>query len=479
MNKLFFGDCLDIMKRYIPNEAVDLIYLDPPWNKKKRFNMLFSEKDGSQAASQIKAFEDIWHWDEAAAEAYEDVVENGPEKVSLALQGFRTFLGTCDMLAYLSMMAQRLIDLRRVLKPTGSIYFHCDPASSHYLKTLMDSLFGYANFRNEIVWRIGWVSGYKTQKVGWIRNHDIILYYVMSPNFTFNKEYIKYPDGYVRRDGKPPTGKGFPIEDTWNCHSGDILNSIMIMSFSREKLGYPTQKPISLLERIIKASSNEGDVVLDPFCGCGTTIDAAQRLNRSWIGIDIAYLAMTVIEKRLNDTYGDDVEYELVGEPISVSDARALAIHDRFHFQTWALGLVGARPSDPKRGADKGIDGRLFFHDGVNGQTKQIVLSVKSGKPGISHIRELWEVTEREQAEIGVLIAMEKSTRTMKSEAAAAGFYQSPLKTKHPKLQIITIKELLSGKDIDYPRTRADVTYKKAGRFKGRLLDQLDLIANE
>jgi site-specific DNA-methyltransferase (adenine-specific) len=208
--------------------------------------------------------------------------------------------------SYLAYMAARILEMRRVLKPTGSIYLHCDPTMSHYLKLVMDAVFGRDNFRNEIIWRIGWVSGFKTQKRGWIRNHDTLLYYVGGPDATkgFNKEYIPYPPDYRRRDGKKPTGKGIPIEDTWNSHSGDVLNSIMIMSFSTEKMGYPTQKPLALLERIIKASSNEGDVVLDPFCGCATTCVAAESLGREWAGIDLSPKAVELVKHRLADQHG-------------------------------------------------------------------------------------------------------------------------------------------------------------------------------
>ena len=219
-------------------------------------------------------------------------------------------------------------EMHRVLKPTGSIYLHCDPTASHYLKILMDSIFGVANFRNEIVWRIGWVSGFKTQKRGWIRNHDTILYYLKTSEAQkfFNKEYIAYPPGYVRRDGKKPTGRGFPIEDTWNCSDQDRLDSIMIKSFSTEKLSYPTQKPVDLLRRIIKASSNKGDVVLDPFCGCGTTIAAAEQLQRSWIGIDITYSAVAAIKERFKReklTYWNEVEWdeiEILNSPRTVKE---------------------------------------------------------------------------------------------------------------------------------------------------------------
>ena len=374
------------------------------------------------------------------------------------LIAFRKFLETNDMLAYLSMMAPRLVELRRVLKPTGSLY----------LKLLLDAVFGHGNFRNEVVWRIGWISDFKSQKRGWIRNHDTILYYVRSSaaHKRFNKEYIPYPPGYRRRDGEKPTGKGIPVEDTWNCSSGDVLDSIMIKSFSTEKLGYLTQKPVALLERIVKASSNPGEVVLDPFCGCGTTIAAAQKLSRRWIGIDITHLAISLIRHRLRDSFGKNCQFDVVGEPVSPHDAAALEGQDPYQFQWSALGSAGARPIEQKKGADQGIDGRLYFHDeGRNGKTKQIIFSVKAGHLTVSQIRDLVGVVNREKAQIGVFLSLDPPTAPMRREAASAGFYKSPWGKNYPRIQLLTIEDLLGGKTVDYPHT-ADVTFKRAKRLR-------------
>jgi SAM-dependent methyltransferase len=241
----------------------------------------------------------------------------------------------------------------------------------------------------------------------------------------------------------------------------------MISSQSAERLGYPTQKPEALLERIISASSNEGDLVLDPFCGCGTTIAVAQRLNRQWIGIDITHLAITLMKHRLRDAFGEEIAktYQTIGEPTSLPDAETLAAEDPYQFQWWALGLVGARPVEQKKGSDKGIDGRLYFHDEVEGgKTKQVILSVKAGNTNVAHLRDLRGVVEREQAEIGVLITMQEPTQPMRAEAAGAGFYHSPGWNKdYPKLQILTVAELLEGKGIDMPPLgQVNRTFKKA-----------------
>ena len=275
--RLYIGDNLPVLCG-LEDESVDLIYLDPPFNSKRIYEGNLDKGIGKMA------FTDIWRMSDISAEDSWRLQMFCPAAFNL-IQTFSDTHGEAWQ-AYLTFMAIRLDEMRRILKPTGSIYLHCDPKMSHPLKMVMDIVFGQVNFRNEIVWRIGWVSGYKTQKNGFIRNHDSIFYYVKSENFIFNKEYIPYPRGYVRRDGKPPTGKGVPIEDTWNCNNSDVLDSVMIKSFSKEKTGWATQKPLALLERIIKASSNKGDVVLDPFCGCGTTCVAAEKWGRQWIGVD-------------------------------------------------------------------------------------------------------------------------------------------------------------------------------------------------
>lgn len=459
-NYLYYGDNLDVLRKHVEDESVDLIYLDPPFKSNADYNVLFAEKDGAPAAAQLVAFEDTWEWNETAALAYHEIVESGG-KVSQLMQALMKFLGGSDMMAYLAMMAPRLVELHRVLAPTGSLYLHCDSTASHYLKLLLDSVFGVRHFRREVIWRSGWVSGFKTRVANWIRNHDVILYYTKSDEFTFNidKTFMPHPPGYRRRGGGE-NPQGVRIDDVWS----DIY-SPMIMSFSTEKLGYPTQKPVKLLERIIEASSNEGDVVLDPFCGCGTAIHAAQELDRSWIGINITHLASGLVKHRLQNAFGAGVPYEVVGEPTTVYDAEDLAKDDPYQFQWWAVGLVGGRLDEKKKGADQGIDGRLYFHDDPNPETtKQIILSVKAGKIPPAHIRELRGTVERGGAEIVVLISMREPTKPMRQEAAKAGFYKSPWGTTHPRIQILTIEELLGGKGIDYPRTKANVTFRKARR---------------
>jgi site-specific DNA-methyltransferase (adenine-specific) len=465
-NVLYYGDNLDIVRRYIKDESVDLVYLDPPFKSEQNYDVLFAEQNGSRSSAQIRAFDDTWRWDQAAAEAYDEKTTSTqvPQRVSIAIQSFRNFLGDSDMTAYLCMMAPRLLELHRVLKPTGSIYLHCDPTASHYLKVLMDAVFGAENFRREVVWRSGWISGFKARASNWARNHDTLLYYLKDARkpFTFNKElaFKPHPSGYARRGGGG-NPRGVALDDVWDEVA---LYSPWIKSFSTEKLGYATQKPLALLERIIQVCSREGDLVLDPFCGCGTAVIAAERLKRNWIGIDITHLAMNLIKHRLKDAFGDSAKFKVVGEPVDISGAANLAAEDPYQFQWWALGLDGARPADLKKGADKGIDGKRFFNDEAGARTKQIVYSVKAGRPAPAHVRDLHGVLDRVSAAIGVLICMEEPSQQMRAEAASAGFYDSPgWHRKYPKLQILTIAELLGGKRVECPPSRyADATFKKA-----------------
>lgn len=528
LSMLYYGDNLDVLRRHVADESVDLVYLDPPFNSSRNFNVLFAEQDGSRAAAQIKVFEDTWQWDSAAAAAYEEVVEAGG-KPSQILQAFRLFLGDNDMLAYLSMMAPRLVELRRVLKATGSIYLHCDPTASHYLKLLMDAVFGAENFRTEIIWKRS--SAHSDTKQGRKQHgriHDVLLFYTRSDHWTWNPVYTSYDERYVEdfykyveegtgrmyrldnltgpggaakgnpqyevmgvtrywrysrekmdelirqgrvvqtKPGGVPSYKryldemsGVPLQDLWT----DIRP---ISSQGAERLGYPTQKPEALLERIIASSSNEGDLVLDPFCGCGTTIAAAQALNRRWTGIDITHLAINLIRTRLRDSYGTSAKFVVIGEPTTVKDAEELAKTDQYQFQWWALGLVGARPVEQKKGTDKGIDGRLYFHEeGKKGkQTRQAIFSVKAGHVTSSQVRDLVGVLAREKAELGILISFQEPTRDMRKEAASAGFYESPW-GKHPKVQLLTVGDLLQGKTVDMPRTAGtNRTFKKAPKAK-------------
>lgn len=472
MNTLYYGDNLDILRRYVKDESVDLEYLDPPFNSNATYNLLFDEQDGENAPAQIKAFEDTWTWDQSAARAYQETVEQGGE-VAKALMAFRGLLGENNMMAYLAMMAPRLVELRRVLKPTGSIYLHCDPTASHYLKVLMDAVFGYQNFRNEIIWYY-YNKMHDRRKKMFPKATDTLLFYVkdVENDFYFRqlKELRETPVRQLARkkvNGRMVNAKDDEGHVIYRLKTDRTIDNVWripcLQPAARERLGYPTQKPEALLMRVIEASCPENGVVLDPFSGCGTSIAASQMMGRQWIGIDITHLAIALIRHRLEDAYGDKVAYKVIGEPVSVPDAQDLADSDPFQFQWWALGLVGARPVDQKKGADKGIDGRLYFHDDGTATTKQVIFSVKAGQNVHSNmVSELSGVLEREKAQIGVLITMVEPTRAMRANAASGGFYESPW-GKHPRLQILTIAELLEGKKIDMPPAQGvNVTFQKA-----------------
>jgi DNA modification methylase len=476
--RLYYGDNLVVLREHIRDESVDLAYLDPPFNSDQDYNVLFADQNGSRSQAQVRAFEDTWRWDEGAARAYQDMVSTGPDAVARTMEAFRTFMGTNDMLAYLAMMAPRLVELRRVLRRTGTIYLHCDPTASHYLKLLMDAVFGARNFLNEIIW---YYRGAGVPRRARARRHDVILCYAkVQGEHQFYPDPIRRPyaeatvDRFNHYIGNVRGGRDFGKQrlHPLGKHPDDVITDIQpIAPSAKARLGYPTQKPEELLEDFIEASSREGDTILDPFCGCGTTVAVAQRLKRSWIGIDITHLAIALIKHRLRDAFGEKLRYEVTGEPEDLAGARQLAKSDPYQFQWWALSLVGARPVEKRKGADKGIDGRLRFSEGAepDAETKQMVVSVKSGRPAVSHVRELRGVVEREKAVIGVLIAMEEPTRAMREESAGAGFYDSRWTgRKHPRLQILTVADLLSGKGIDCPPLgQTNVTFRRAPKAGG------------
>lgn len=529
-NRLYFGDNLPILREHIADESVDLVYLDPPFNSNANYNVLFKEKSGEHSHAQITAFEDTWEWGAEAEETYFETIQKGG-RLSDFLQAFRVLLGPSDMMAYLVMMAPRLHELHRVLKPTGSIYLHCDPTASHYLKLLMDAIFGGENYLNEITWkRTTAHSDAKQGRKGFGNVNDILLLYTKSDKYTFNFQYVPYSEEYLRkysytdsggrryrldnltgpggaakgnpayevmgvtrywryskakmdelisegriiqtRPGSVPQYKryldempGAPVQNLWD----DIFP---INSQAQERLGYPTQKPETLLERIIRASSNEGDIILDPFCGCGTSISVAERLHRKWIGVDITHIAITLIRHRLFDQFKSELSpYEVIGDPKDVASACALALEDRYRFQVWAAGLVDAFPLQGKlkKGADSGIDGVINFIDDTSGQAKKIIVQVKSGHVKVGDVRDLKGVLEREKAAVGAFITLEEPTAPMKTEAVQAGFYESALKLeggsaeRFPKIQILTIAELLDGKKLAFPR-HVLATFKQAER---------------
>jgi site-specific DNA-methyltransferase (adenine-specific) len=528
LNQLFFGDNLDVLRGSIGSESVDLVYLDPPFNSSANYNVLFSSPKGHQSGAQIEAFEDTWHWGEEAEKEFGEILSQSNTNVAEVIRAFRQFLGENDMMAYLVMMANRLLELHRVLKPNGSLYLHCDPTASHYLKVLMDGVFGPDRFSNEVIWKRTSAHGDASRHFAAV--HDTILVYSKSNDAVWNQCFAPYTDEYINEHfvHKDPDGRLFRRTDLrspsprpnltydylasngrlYRPHANGWAVSIDVMrqldkegrlffpakedarlrrkiyldespgvlvsdvwndlppihASSQERLGYPTQKPLALLQRIINVSSNEGDIILDPFCGCGTAVHAAQKLNRQWIGIDITHLAISLIEKRLRDSF-PGIQFEVHGTPKDYEGAKNLAARDKYQFQWWACSLVNAQPyGGKKKGADGGVDGLVFFQDDT-GTPKKIVVSVKGGENiGVTMVKDLIATIIRQKAEIGLFVTLNAPTKPMIAEAAAAGFYKSPTGATFPKIQVLQIEDLIDrSQSARYPNLDAGaLTFKKA-----------------
>lgn len=527
MKKLYFGDNLDILREHIQDETIDLVYLDPPFNSKRDYNLLFKSPKGHAADAQITAFEDSWHWGPQAEREFNELVRQPNTDVAGMMVALRSFLGENDMMAYLTMMANRLLELHRVLKATGSLYLHCDPSASHYLKIVLDGVFGILNFQNEINWKRTHAHGDSKRKYANIT--DTIFFYSKTKDYLFNPQYLPYSQDYIDKNyssvdengrryqsvtlrspnprpnltydykGYKPHKNGWAVsrqlmekldaegklllpkspdgairekyylDEMPGVIAGDTWTDIPpISAQATERLGYPTQKPLALLERIISASSNPGDVVLDPFCGCGTATHAAEKLGREWIGIDITHLAISLIEKRLRDAF-PSITFEVEGTPKDVDSARSLAERDKYQFQWWACSLVNAQPfQGKKKGADGGIDGIIYFQDDA-GLPKKIIVSVKGGENvSDTMVKDLIATIEHEKAELGLFVTLAEPTKPMVTRAVSAGYYESPVGKSYPKIQILTIEELLhKTKRPDYPDLAlGGLNFKKASKEK-------------
>ena len=430
-NRLYFGDCLDVMREDIPAESVDLIYLDPPFNSKRLYNAFIG-------GTQWVAFDDTWRWHEAIGDFHQVA---GQPKYKGVMEGLRLMLGEGPQLAYLSYMANRLVECHRVLKPTGSIYLHCDPTMSHYLKAVLDGVFGRRNFRNEIIWCY---AGGGIPIKDFPRKHDVILRYTKDKSYQFNRIFRPYSPGTVNRGRTPVKGKyfeqglrkdGTPINDWWS----DVPK--ITSPTDPEKLGFPTQKPLALLQRIIKASTNVGDVVLDPFCGCGTSIHAAQNLGRQWIGIDICVNACKVIEQRIKghfDSLWSEIEFR--GLPKTRDDARFMAGSDPFRFERWAASLVDGMEANKKQHGDHGIDGwgRLPIK---KGQFVDLVSQVKGGHTNPGHVQAFNGARQQANADLGIFTCFEdRVTNGMRDAAVNTGKFM-----KAPVVQIYTVEDYFEG----------------------------------
>lgn len=460
-NALYYGDNLHILRNheYFPDNCVDLIYLDPPFKSNADYNVLFKEPSGEPSQAQIIAFEDTWHWCTESEKSLLEIIDSplASPKVKDLMNLLIGFLGKNDMMAYLVMMCIRLIELRRVLKDTGSIYLHCDPTASHYLKLIIDAIFGFKYFRNEIIWHYRrWTAPAKKFQ----RLHDVILFYSKTDDYIFNQVLIPYTDGSVERKlggvlhrfkaGEEPLLVSDHNIQSEGVSANDVFQIPFIAPSAKERLGYPTQKPEALLDRIISASSNKDGVVLDPFCGCGTALVVAQRLKRKWIGIDITHLAIGIMKWRLSQAF-HDLSYSIIGEPEDLAGATELANENKYQFQWWAVAKIGGQPyGEKKKGADTGIDGFKYFTDESN-KVKKAIISVKGGTTGAKDVRDLAGVIKRENAPIGIFITLEDPTTPMKKEAASHGLYRSPIDTTHEKIQILCVKDIFKGKMPNLP----------------------------
>ena len=521
-NTLFYGDNLGVLRKHVADASVDLVYLDPPFNSNRDYNVLFKEQSGADSPAQIKAFGDTWRWANAALD-WDNFPELCPSpRVQDLMEGFVKMLGHNDVSAYLVMMAPRLWHLHRVLKPTGSLYLHCDPTAAAYLKILLDAIFGPKNFRNEIIWKR--TSAHSSAKrFGPV--HDVILYCTKSDNYVWNKQHTAYNESYTKQfygkvdeDGRRYTLGDLTGSGTRNGETGkiwrdvdvtkrgrhwmvppaelDILDALGVIywpskgemprlkryldemqgvalqdifsdispvsAHAAERLGYPTQKPLALLERIISASSNPGDVVLDPFCGCGTAVVAAQQLGRAWIGIDVTPIATSLIVERLARMHCRDLRtvkagdadfaraYKVEGLPTDLPGAQKLFKDNPKDFEMWAVSLIPVTPQD-KKGADGGIDG---IKDYFVGEKKPIraVVQVKGGHVGAPQVQQLRGAMEKFGATLGLFLCLDAPTSKMGEEASHAGWYTLPLTGKKiPRLQIRTVGDLLDGHNFDLP----------------------------
>lgn len=531
--KLYFGDNLEVLDQ-IDKESIDLVYLDPPFKSDRDYNVLFKTKDDEDSPTQIKAFDDTWTWGEESAMYYYQLLGKG-DNIADVIKGLHEAIGTNDMMAYLVMMAVRLIKLYKVLRPTGSLYLHCDPTASHYLKIILDAIFGPKNFKNEIIWKRSDSHPLSIRKFEAIT--DTLLFYCKSSKFRFSS--VTKPMGseaidrsYNRSDrrgryyhdnltggkagGKeaylpfkgtpppkgrawaPPTREKLPqwardklpenYENLNQLKKCEVLDGIGLIYWSKskkpyfkrylpdnptkfvpslwddikplsatskERMGYQTQKPIALLERIIQASSKEGDTVLDPFCGCGTAVHAAQKLKRNWTGIDITHISIGQIEYRMKSAFG--IRPEIKGIPTTLESAKDLAKRDKFQFEAWAATRIDGIMPNQKKGRDKGIDGRGYIHVGPdskgNPKYEKVIVSVKGGHQiGPAMVRDLKGTVERENAGFGIFVCIKEPTPEMKKEASSGGIFETPVGTKHPKIQIYTIRDYFSGKMPNLPQ---------------------------
>ena len=442
LRQLHYSDNLLVL-REMKDNSVDLIYLDPPFNSNRAYNIIYGDD------IQVTAFEDTWYWSSQCNQYLEELRTGDKTSIQAyrVLEALVSTMGEIQICAYLVNMGIRLIEMRRVLKDTGSIYLHCDPTASHYLKILMDCIFERKNFKNEIIWYYKNASRGKTQ---FAKAHDVIFWYSKTSDYVFNRDDVltPYESGmtewrYKKAGKEPPKGKT----------PDDVIVMPSLNTMDKERMGYPTQKPIALLDRVVQASSKDGDLILDPFCGCGTTIAAAEKHKRQWIGIDITYSAIAAIKERFKrqklDIWGD---IEIIGKPKTIADVdekllnKESPLYIRKEFEKFCVTTVNGLPND-KMGADGGIDGVIQLKN-----RKQAIISVKSGGVSVKDVRELKGILKGNRL-IGIFITRSDPTRDMTAFAKEAGIYQGEddlldrdTSKRIPILQIFTLGDILKGK---------------------------------
>ncbi|MGA8894196.1 MAG: DNA methyltransferase [Planktothrix agardhii] len=485
VNQLYYGDNLEVLRRYIKSESVDLCYIDPPFNSKRNYNQIYNNI-GSEDKAQAQAFIDTWEWDDHAIHGIEEIITNYNGKFThqciALIIGLRNVLGTGSLLAYLVSMTLKITEIHRILKPTGSFYLHCDPNASHYLKLVLDAVFCSqgGEFQNEIIW--SYKTGGATKK-RFARKHDVIFFYTKTKKYLFNpqkeKSYMMHKYGFKKSDFQIDKETGLQYSMVFQK---DVFDIPSIGSESSERLGYPTQKPEALLERIIKASSNENDIILDAYCGCGTTVAVCQRLDRKWIGIDITYQSISLILKRLEDSFGKEVlqTIKLHGIPKDIESATALANkaddRTRKEFEKWAIltytdnrGIIKT-----KKGSDQGVDGIAYFQGDQN-EPEKIIFQVKSGKVKSGDIRDLIGTMTLENASIAIFITLENPTKDMIKTAKSAGFYQSKYMSQScDKIQLVTVQDIIENQKRLNIRLSLEVL-KSAEKQKEVKVNQMEL----
>ena len=457
---LYADDCLNVLRESIEPGSVDLIYLDPPFNSNQTYSLPFKGK--YKSVKPVAAFHDTWSWGD-----YEEnrltklqsrlLTKHIGDLVSItrSIEGHRD---TKSKAAYLVNMYDRILEMRRVLKPNGSIYLHCDPTASHYLKVLMDCIFGTKGFRNEVIWSY---RRWPSKQRDFQRMHDVILRYTKGPGWTWNQDYEPVSESTLKRfkgqgviQDPKRTRKLVSKKKTKGLAQRDVFEIGIIAGFAKERLRYPTQKPLKLMDRIIKASSNPGDLVLDPFCGCGTTVHAAEQLDRRWIGADISAFSTELVRNRLL-AWLEVSGIKMRGVPVTVGEARRLAKNDGFEFEKWACGHVGAEGmfhQPGARGSDRGVDGVLKFlpvYFGKKPKPRHAIVQVKGGHVTPDAVRGLYGTVEQFDAAAGVMICFKDQQRTVENNRIKKTFKDAT--GTYPVIQGLFVEDMLDGERPKLP----------------------------